>query len=240
MILPSINLHLELISEQTLQKELLDEIYEFLNTEISKDQEVVERLKKENLKESTKIKIENIDTKRVFSTDTIKKICIRYRLRFLDTSLFRSDFPSTAIVEIKAFEKKYNVQIKSFKIMAPAKAFHLENINKDPLLFAKLNDNTYFLIHQWGQDLSWHRKIFSWPLQNFKNLIISLSLICFLFAFSLPSSIMNIFNLQSEIYLRIWLSIHTFIGLLGITLWLGISFDKTISSLNWDSRYYNN
>ena len=102
--------------------------------------------------------------------------------------------------------------------MAPSKAFDLENINKDPLLFAQLNDNTFYLIHQWGHDLAWYRRLLTWPLQNFKTLMIFLMTVCFLFAFSLPSSIMHIFTLQSEIYLRLWLTIHTFIGLLGFAL----------------------
>jgi hypothetical protein len=41
-------------------------------------------------------------------------------------------------------------------------------------------------------------------------------------------------------FLRLWLTIHTFIGLFGVTLWLGISYEKTFSSLNWDSKFYNN
>ena len=239
MIFSRINLYSELISKQSEQEVLLDQVYEFLNTGAAKDQDIVQRLKNEKEEESSVIRIDKKDTERIFSYETIKKISIRYRLRFLDTSFFRSEYPYAAIAEINAFEKKHGMKIKSFRIMAPAKAFELENINKDPLLFAQLNENTFYLLHQWGKDLAWYRKILSWPLQNFKTLIITLFIICFLFAFSLPSSIMNIINLQSEIYLRIWLTIHTFIGLLGITLWIGISYDKTFSALNWDSKYYN-
>ena len=239
MIFSHINLSTELIKVQRKQKLLLDQVYEFLNVEACKDQDVVDRLKNKKEFESIFIQLNENHQKRVFSIETIKKISIKYRLRFLDSSLFRSELPYEAISEINAFEKKYGIKINSFRIMAPDKAFDLENINKDPVLFAQLSNNNFYLLHQWGHDLAWYRKIIYWPLQNFKTLIITLAIICFLFAFSLPSSVMNIFNLQSEIYLRIWLSIHTFIGLLGISLWIGISYDKTFSLHNWDSKYFN-
>ena len=239
MIFSRINLPLELIKEQRKQKLLLDQVYEFLNIEAFKDKEVIIRLKEKKESELSFVQLNESDQKRVFSIETIKKTSIKYRLRFLDSSLFRSEFPYEAISEISAFEKKYGMKINSFRIMAPEKAFDLENINKDPILFAQLSKNNFYLLHQWGHDLAWHRKLIYWPIQNFKTLILTLATICFLFSFSLPSSVMNIFNFQSEIYLRIWLTIHTFIVFLGISLWIGISFDKSFSQHNWDSKYYN-
>ncbi|MBK6838196.1 MAG: hypothetical protein IPG90_07875 [Bacteroidetes bacterium] len=59
------------------------------------------------------------------------------------------------------------------------------------------------------------------------------------FAFLLPASIMNIWNIESEFYLRVWLTMHTFIGIFGLTLFAGLSFDKTFSSMNWNSKYFN-
>jgi len=239
MIFSKVDLYAELVREQSRQKQLIDEVYDLLESSVANDEKVLQRLKDGSNDGDTFIKIDEKDSPRIFSYETIKKISIRYRLRFLDTSYFKSEYPYTAIPEIKSFERKYDVKIKSFRIMAPAEAFDLENINKDPVLFAQLSNNSFYLLHQWGRDLSWHRKILYWPMQSFKNFLLTLASVCFLFAFSIPSSTMNIFSFQSEMYLRIWLTIHTFIGLLGISLWIGISFDKTFSSLNWNSKYYN-
>ena len=41
--------------------------------------------------------------------------------------------------------------------MAPSKLFELENYD-DPLLFASLGDGYYYLIHKWGNDLSFLEK----------------------------------------------------------------------------------
>ncbi len=239
MLLSRINLRSELIKEQSRQEILLDQVYSFLNTDAANDAGIIQRLSNpgKELSVSREIKIENPD--RIFSYQSIKNISIRYRLRFLESSFYNAGYPYDAIAEIKAFEKKYETTIHSFFIMAPSEAFELENINKDPLLFVRLNNNNFYLIHHWGNDLAWYRKILTWPLQNLKTLLITLFAICLLFAFSLPSSVMNILNFESEMYLRIWLSIHTFIGLLGLTLWAGLSYNKSFSAMNWDSKYYN-
>lgn len=237
MLFKGINIRRALIRERILQHRLLQEAQDLLMSDFEKDNEIINRLKGSRNKNIDSIIVP--DTENIFTLDQIKSVCIKYRLRFLDSSFFKQEYPHAAIAEVKSFEKKYGKKISSFNIMAPSALFNLENINKDPILFAQLSDNNYYLLHQWGNDLAWYRRIISWPFQSLKTLLITLILICAIFAFSLPSSIMNIFSFQSEIYLRLWLTIHTFIGLLGITLWLGLSFDKSFSGCNWNSKYYN-
>ena len=238
MIFSPINLSRELIRERSRRPDLLIDVNNLLKEAAERDDEILTRLKKSDGNDVNEI--DSVESANVFSIDEIRQICIRYRLRFLDTSLFRSSYPYEAITAIKSFEKKYNTTVESFRIVAPGGAFKLKNINKDPLLFVPLSENSFYLIHQWGSNLTWYRRILTWPLQSLKSLLITLLLCSFLFSFSLPSAIMNIINFQSELFLRLWLTIHTFIGLFGITLWLGISYEKTFSSLNWDSKFYNN
>jgi len=238
MIFSALNIRKELIKERNHQQELLQAANRLLENAAASESEILSRLKNKT-GENSNLPIENLDEENIFSIYEIRQICIRYRLRFLESTFFKSEFPYAAIAEINSFEKKHDVKIQSFRIIAPSKEFELENINKDPLLFAQLSDRSFYLIHQWGHDLAWYRKILSWPLQNFKTLMITLAALCVIFSFSLPSSIMNILNFQSEIYLRLWLTVHTFIGLLGLTLWIGLSYDKNFSSNNWDSKYFN-
>ena len=108
-------------------------------------------------------KIDKIDANRIYHIDQIKKICIDYRLRFLDANLFKGQFPIEAVEEIKVIEKTHQTELTSLKMMAPSKLFKLENAD-DPLLFAPMGNGYYFLIHQWGNDLHPLRKFLVWAV----------------------------------------------------------------------------
>lgn len=233
----AINLQKELILERSRERKLLDEVHGILTSSEQSEQEILNRLKATG-KIAAPL-LSDAASERIFTLSQIRGICIRYRLRFLDSKYFKSDYPYDAILAIKDFERQQNMRVERFKILAPDSLFHLENINKDPLLFAELSDGNYFLLHQWGNDLHWSRKLKSWPLQNFSRYFVTLLITCFACSFLLPTSILNVFNLQSEIYLRIWFSLHLFIGFMGMTLWFGLTFDKTFSDQNWDSKFYN-
>jgi hypothetical protein len=238
MLFSGINLRNALVRERSRERQLLNEVHELLNREAEKDQSVLAALKS-TPPESNIVTLEQWNPDQIFSIEQIRKICIRYRLRFLDTSFFKSEFPYEAIIKIKQLENISGNRITSFYIIAPEKAFELENINKDPLLFAPIGNDRFYLIHQWGTDIAWYKRILCWPLQTFKSFLITLWIACMLFAFLLPSSVLHTFSFSSEIYLRIWLMTHTFIGMLGLCLWAGLAFDKTFSSMNWNSKYYN-
>lgn len=238
MIFDNINVRTELVKERKKSNELLDDVNELLNTAARNDEDILQRLRKSE-GNSSNVEVDVNAADRIFTIEQIRKICIRYRLRFLPTQHFKADFPYEVIAEISALEKKSNQKIENFRIIAPSEAFDLENINKDPLLFAELSDGNYYLIHQWGKDLKWYRRILTWPLQNFKTYFISLWILAAALVFAIPSSVMNQFTQESENVLRIWLTIHTFIALMGITFWAALTFEKTFSSLNWESKYYN-
>ncbi|MFM7217755.1 MAG: hypothetical protein ACKO7B_16245 [Flavobacteriales bacterium] len=236
MLFNKINLQTELIRERKRQTTVLDDVHALLEASANRDKDVLSRL---GGNDGNVLELQPEDQERIFALSQIRSICVKYRLRFLDSKYFKSEYPYEAVTKINAFEKKYGVRTERFKIIAPDHLFDLQNINKDPLLFAELADGRFYLIHKWGNDLSWHRKILGWPLQSFRNYFIVLMTACFLCSFLLPTSILNVFNAQSEFYLRVWLSLHLFIGLMGMTLWFGLTYDKTFSNLNWDSKYYN-
>ena len=56
-------------------------------------------------------------------------------------------------------------------MMAPSKLFELENYD-DPLMFVSLDNDYYYLIHKWGNDMSYFRKLLMWPFKNILNLIV--------------------------------------------------------------------
>lgn len=239
MIFSKINLKTELIRRRNAQQALLDEVHMILEESSRKDEEVLQRLYNGFEKEVSTLYADPADEIRVFDIAEIQKLCIRYRLRFLSSSHFRSEYPYAAIAEIRAFERKYSTKIEEFYIAAPEHTFNLENINKDPLLFARLGERNFYLIHQWGNDLPWYKKFTLWPLQTFKTLFITLWFLAAALAFVIPSSIINISSFEAEMYLRLWLTVHCFIAFFGFTVWAGFTFDKTVSSKNWNSKYYN-
>ena len=233
----TVDLEKELFQERNRQEQLLDSANKMLRDEAARDGEIRQRLNGDGSGKS--ISLIPDDEERIFTIEQIRSICIRYRLRFLDSKYFKAEFPYEAVSKIKAFENRYEVRIETFRIVAPDRLFDLENINKDPLLFAELSDGRYYLIHKWGNDMKWTRSLLAWPLQSFKTFFISLWAVCFLGSFLLPTSLLNVLNLESEIYLRLWFTVHLFIGLSGISLWLAFSYDKRFSDMNWNSKYYN-
>lgn len=239
MLFSPINIKDELTRLRGNRNSLLQQTQEVLALERLRENDVLDRLS-DNTNEGDFLNIKGLEAENIFSLEEIRSVCIRYRLRFLNTTLFRPAFPYEAISQIKSFEKKYNVLVPSFRILAPAETFNLENINKDPLLFIPVDEKSFYLVHKWGKDFSWKRRLLSWPLQNLKTLLISLLMISFIFAISIPSSAMQIFNFKGEFFLRAWLTVHTFIGLFGIAIWLGLSYDKSLSSMSWNSKFYNN
>ncbi len=126
-----------------------------------------------------------LDTQRIYHETHIKKLCVDYRLRFLDIALFKQDFPIEAIDAIQDLEKTHGVSLQGLKIAAPSKTFSLKNYD-DPLLFAPLGNDHYYLIHQWGNDVSPWRKWKYWPIKNAVTFMIFSLVVSALFTWVMP------------------------------------------------------
>ncbi len=133
-----------------------------------------------------------LNSDRIYDLQTIEKLCVQYRLRFLPTRYFRPNFPLDAIRAIKDLENKLETEIKSFYVVAPGSLFKLEDANKDPLLFCPLPDGRFYLIHKWGKDLKWYRKLIAWPFQNFSNLVITILSFSLLLTALSPTSLVSL------------------------------------------------
>jgi hypothetical protein len=240
MIFSPLNIEQELIRERMRQEKLIDAAQQILEEAVQSDEKIIERLQSTAVEKHLNIQFDEEDRKRLFGISDIGKICIRYRLRFLDSSFFKAEFPYEAIAEIRNFERKHGLKIEHFKIMAPDHAFNLENINKDPLLFAQLTDGSYFLLHKWGDDLAWYKKYLFFPMQNPIIFFATLLACCGIISLSIPAAWMNVvMNFDGEVYLRIWLILHLFIMFTGLFIWAGLAFDKNFSCNTWNSKYYN-
>jgi hypothetical protein len=234
-----VNVKTALLDQKQKTSGLLDQVSSILSASVKKDEDVLYRLHHATMKQLLDVEdIVESDQENIFTLNQIKAICLKYNLRFLDSSYFKSEFPYEAITKVKDFEAKYKVKIKNFKVIAPAEVFKLEDCNKDPLLFAQLADNRYYLIHQWGSDLAWYRALVSYPTKSIYSYFIFLWLPAAIIAFGLPFSWLNV-SVENEFSLRLWLTVHSFIALFFFIIFLGSTAHKNFSENSWDSKYYN-
>lgn len=179
--------------------------------------------------------IDKVDTNRIYHIDQIKKICIDYRLRFLDAKLFKGQFPVEAIDEIKAIEKTHKTELSSLQMMAPSKLFKLENAD-DPLLFAPMGYGYYYLIHQWGNDLHPLRKWLVWPFKNLITMCAATLIGSFVLSLFVPLSVFTPNPTFSDFFLVYF---FMFKSVAAIVIYYTFARGKNVNQAIWNSKYYN-
>lgn len=223
-----INIYDELVKEKK-KLSLLDEVHAIISVESEMEFDILNRI--ENSVSSLTEHPASVDySNTIFTSEQIKNTCIKYRLRFLDSKLFKGEIPYEAIMKVKELEKKSKMKFSEFKILAPASLFKLEDRNKDPLLFAHTGKRKYILIHKWGNDLSWHRKILSFPLRTVKSFICTLLAVSILISITVPvdySARMFIFLISNLFFL----SMFAHIGY--------VRLNQNFSEFEWDSKFVN-
>jgi hypothetical protein len=193
-------------------------------------------------KRISKIKIDldynpdKIDSNRLFHVDQIRKICIDYRLRFLDFNFFKGGVPDEAYTKLKEFELNHPDLDLNIKMMAPTKLFQLENYD-DPLMFVSLGNNYYYLIHKWGNDMSYFRKTFMWPFKNIYNILIYIGIISLLFTTFVPDGIFFYKNNPEIQFFVVFL--FMFKSLAAIFIYFGFAMGKNFNENIWNSKFYN-
>lgn len=239
MIFDTLNIAKELALKQDPEEKILQEIQSLLTESETKDSVLLKRLNEspENHEKPLLLK-DKLSINKVYSEETIKQICIKYRLRFLDSKHFKAEYPYEALHQIKEFEQTHQVKIQHFKIIAPYDMFQLTDVNEDPLLFAQLSDNNFYLLHKWGHDLKWHRGILNFPLQSIYTFFLSTILIAAIVALSFPFDWLNV-SRDSEYMFRFWLTTHFTIAFFFFFIFLGSMSNASFSDSAWNSKYYN-
>ena len=174
-----------------------------------------------------------LDFDKIFHIDSIKKLCINYRLRFLDTHLFKGEYPKELYSIIPNLENDHKIQLKDFKIMAPSKLFRLKT-KEDPLLFVPIGNGYYYLVHKWGDDLKSYRKILVWPFKNINTLIFT-SIILSLLSTAIGSIFFNDFS-DTQLLVIFIFNIKTFVF---VTFYLLFMMRKNFNESIWNSKYKN-
>jgi len=222
-------------SREISESDLLAEIKNIFDHNDRKDASIISQLQSSSGRNHNALNLDLLDTDRIFHVDHIKAICIDYRLRFLDSKLFKGSIPYEAAIKIKELEKEHKTVIEGFKIMAPSKLFKLEN-EDDPLLFAPIGNGYYYLIHKWGNDLSPYRKLAVLPFKSFENLMILTALVSFFASFLIPKGLLSIETTGVQFLLTF---LFMFKSVAAVVLYYSFAAGKNFNSVIWDSKYSN-
>ena len=176
-----------------------------------------------------------LETNRIFHLDQIKRTCIDYRLRFLDIRYFKGEIPHTATTRIKALESQHNTELQGLKIMAPSKLFKLHD-KDDPLLFAPMGNDYFYLVHKWGKDLHPLRKLLVWPFKNMANLAFFSLGLSFLTALLIPDGLFSKNNSAAEFWIIFF---FMFKWIAAVFIFYGFALGKNFNPAIWNSKYFN-
>jgi hypothetical protein len=215
--------------------EILEEVQKILNSTTNKEKRISSSISNGNRHISNAFDFDQLQTDKIFHISQIKEICIDYRLRFLNSKYFKGDIPQEAIDKIKALEKNHQIEINGFKIVAPSKLFKLNDID-DPLLFAPIGNEYYYLIHKWGNDLHPLRKILVWPFKNIVNLSILVFAISLLATLLIPNGLFSKTNTNSQFFVMLF---FTFKSIAAVVIFYGFAMGKNFNPAIWNSRFFN-
>lgn len=184
-----------------------------------------------------RLKARSLDPGRIYSLQQIRKICINYRLRFLDSVHYKGEIPYEAISHIKSLQRNQDIELKDFKIVAPAHMFNLRYKDKDPLLFVPLGNDRFYLVHKWGSDLHPLRRLLVFPFRNFPSLLTCVLLLAFIIMISLPDAVYMVPEGHSSLGVRGIFFFYLFFAFSGLTALYGFSRMKNFNSVLWNSKY---
>lgn len=236
MLLRRTNIREKLILVKQKDKsadKILNDVYRLLAKEDEAQKRIEDNLKSMDAVISNDFNFDLLETAEIYHVRHIKKIAVDYRLRFLDSHYFKGEIPQDAISKIKKLEKEHELEIKGFKILAPSKLFKLKD-RDDPILFAPIGNDYYYLIHKWGRDLHPLRKLLMWPFKSLVNLVALVVGISYLITLLVPN---GLFSKESSSF-QFWvIFFFMFKCLASIVIFYGFALGKNFSPAIWNCKY---
>ncbi|MDO6605520.1 hypothetical protein [Arenibacter palladensis] len=236
MLLRRTNIREKLILAKQKDKsadKILNDVYRLLAKEDDAQKRIEDNLKSMDAVISNDFNFDLLETAEIYHVRHIKKIAVDYRLRFLDSHYFKGEIPQEAISKIKKLEKEHELEIKGFKILAPSKLFKLKD-RDDPILFAPIGNDYYYLIHKWGRDLHPLRKILMWPFKSLVNLVALVVGISYVITLLVPN---GLFSKESSSF-QFWvIFFFMFKCLASIVIFYGFALGKNFNPAIWNCKY---
>lgn len=236
MLLQKINIQEKL--ERAKQKDtdsdiILGEVYEFLRQVGVAEERIANNLAVKTGAVCNPFNFELLESARIYHLSHIKQIAIDYRLRFLDTRYFKGKIPQEATSKIRKLEEQHQIEIQGFKILAPTKLFKLED-RDDPILFAPIGNDYFYLIHKWGNDLHPLRKMLMWPFKSIINLFATLVVLSYLITLSIPNGLFS----KSSSNVEFWvLFVFMFNSMATIVIYYAIAKGKDFNPAIWNNKF---
>jgi hypothetical protein len=238
MLKNKITLEQELLAERSKFKSettILEEVSHILNENEDARDQIKNALSSKTSTESNDFNFDLLETDKIFHLVQIRSVCVDYRLRFLDTVYFKDGIPEEAISKINALEKSHGITLGGFKIMAPSKAFQLLSYD-DPLLFAPIGNDYYYLIHLWGKDITPKRKWLVMPFKNLLNFMFFSVVVSLLITWLTPEN-----NLSKAVPMaNIIIFLFAFKSIVAVFMYAFFMMGKNFNVAIWDRKYFNN
>ena len=237
MLLKRTNLEerLEKIKAREMESALLLEVYTILQKASDQEDRIRGEIGSSQGEVVNQFKFDLLESAKIYHLEQIKKICIDYRLRFLDATYFKGEIPDEAVAEIKTLERSHEIEMKGYKILAPSKLFRLED-KDDPLLFAPIGNGYFYLVHKWGNDLHPLRKLFAWPFKNIVNLTMVVLLMSYLLTLMIPEGLFSKRATATEFLIVFF---FMFKSLASVVIYYGFALGKNFNPAIWNSKYFN-
>jgi len=236
MLFNRTNVHQKLLRERDRSSDsvdILSQVHRILEEDATRENRINSALLAKGNSNCNTFDFDKLEGGRIFHEDTIRIICIDYRLRFLDTHFFKGKIPHEGINEIKKLEREHHIPLKGFKIIAPSKMFVLHKTD-DPLLFASMGNGYYYLIHKWGKDLHPFRKLMMWPFKSLENLIFTILLSSALVTMLVPD---GLFARKQSFSQDIMVFFFMFKSIAAIVLYYGFASGKNFNTAIWQSKF---
>jgi len=171
---------------RTQEEQLLHETKRILSNDLFSDQKILENLGRYN-SSFTVITEEEADHENLFTLNEIKRVAINHRLKFLEAKHYKPEIPYEAISKIKQLNKHQGKELKEFRVLSRFSAFSKTGTVAQSALFVKTNHDNYYLIHRWGGELPWYRKLLCWPFRSFETLAIAVIVYTLALTLALPT-----------------------------------------------------
>ena len=230
MNIKTVDLHEQLkkIQKKHPAQSIMSEVQSILAAEEERESRISKAIEGDT--QSQQIDETLLDPKHIFSLDQIEKLCIKYRLRFLDSKHFRSEIPYEAIQKVKILEDELGMDLKGFKIIAPKELFKLTDKDSDPILMLPLKNDRFYFIHKWGGEISSLRALLAFPMRSFMSMFWFLAAVAVLFAWAVPTPSFDVF---------MFLVVHSFIAICGMACMLIFTMRENFSNAEWKSKYFS-
>lgn len=238
MLVNSVNLEKELLSKRKKFKSeaaIIAEVKSIFEQNDNDRNLIIDKLQQESSTKTNQLQFDLLETDKIFHLEQIQKICIDYRLRFLESDIFKNEIPEEAISKIRMIEKAHNTSLEGFKIIAPSKAFHLLNYD-DPLLFVPMGNDYYYLIHKWGTEMNPWRKLMVLPIKNLGTFTVTSILLSLVVALLVPEN-----NLSKSVPLAsVIVFLFAFKSIFAVFGYYFFMMGKNFNEEIWERKYYNN